>query len=703
MQNLQYLLDKLRRARERHGRKFYIPEVWNCFDYQRGAVDEARPGELLVDAYDFYATCIEQYFLPLSKGKSANTGRAPGGTLHLREELYKNVIYSMFPRTFTAWNHGNDGKVYPGTFLKALGLLPYLKSLGVNLVYLLPAFKVSAKYKKGEFGSPYAIKNLYQLDHTLHDDLLGEWNQELLNAEFAAFIEGCHLLEIKVLVDFVFRTVSRDNDLLLEHPDWFYWIRLKDSDTFSPPVVRQVKKLTTLQDKTLKFLYTCEGIDDYLRKFTYSPKDMDPVKWERVVAEQRRSGGNILDLIEREFGLTTAPGFSDVLNDPQPPWIDVTYLRFYSDHHEQVRSYLPKEQPPYVLQDVACLNLYQGNEPNEQLWEYVVGVIPYYQRKFGIDGARIDMGHALPPALNKAIITRVKAENPDFILWSEEFDTKRSQVALEDGFDFITGDLWHVYKDVEKPGFCRRLFSTVDGSALPVIGALETADTPRAALVYHDLKKIEFLVMLNYFIPNSVPFINNGLELLEVQPMNLGLDNTEAGRFVLAPEDPMYGKLAFFDNYRLHWLGKDRFWMEDLLKKALVLRERFEDLLKKEFLVSTPRSRGIGRGINRKKLVFLHYHQDRPVHAHGQVSDLLFFGNRDFRRRTQVNLRRLIMQEYRISPDELRVVYDGGEVSDRSLGGRLSLLLNPGAVLILYKEFQHNPLDEPRTDQNRCG
>ena len=37
-------------------------------------------------------------------------------------------------------------------------------------------------------------------------------------------------------------------------------------------------------------------------------------------------------------------------------------------------------------------------------------------------------------------------------------------------------------------------------------------------------------------MPNAVPFINSGQELLEVQPMNLGLDNSEDGRFVLAAQ-----------------------------------------------------------------------------------------------------------------------------------------------------------------------
>lgn len=682
MQNLQYIMARLRRVRSMCAKKrmIYIPEAWNCFAYQRGVVDQERPGELLVDAYDFYETCLEEFFFPRSKEAGSHAGPAPGENPCLSGELYKNVIYSMFPRTFTAWNHGRDGKVYPGTLLKALGLLPYLKGLGVNLVYLLPVFEVSSKYKKGELGGPYAIKNLYRLDQTLHDDLLGELSTELLAAEFGAFIEGCHLLGIKVLVDFVFRTVSRDNDLLLEHPDWFYWIRLKDQDTFGPPMVEKVKKLATLEEKTLELLYTCKGIGDYLRKFTYSPKVVDPEKWERVLAEQRRSGENILDLIEREFGLTTVPGFSDVLNDPQPPWVDVTYLRFYHDIHEKVRGYLPKEQPPYVLQDVACLNLFQGNEPNEQLWAYVAGVIPYYQEKFGIDGARIDMGHALPPALNKAIISRVKEKNPDFILWSEEFNAERSRAALEEGFHFITGDLWHVFKDVEQPRFGRRLFSTVLGSALPVTGALETADTPRAALVYREQKKIEFLVMLNCFIPNSVPFINNGLELLEVQPMNLGLDNTEAGRFVLEPEDPMYGKLAFFDNYRLHWLSNERGWMEELLRKALRLRRNFEELIRKELLVSK-------FAPNRARAVmFLHYHQGSfDDSVAGQVSDLFFLGNRDFHHQVRIDLRRLIKEECGIDLNQLRIIYHQGEVLDVGWSGDSSLSLNPGAVMLLYK------------------
>ena len=130
---------------------------------------------------------------------------------------------------------------------------------------------------------------------------------------------------------------------------------------------------------------------------------------------------NPLTLIEEEFGVTTVPGFSDVIGDPQPPWEDVTYLRSYFDHHPQARKYITPEQPPYFLQDIARLNHYPGEVPNQELWEYITNIIPYYREKFGIDGARIDMGHALPAALNRAIIAKARAGRADFILWSRVY------------------------------------------------------------------------------------------------------------------------------------------------------------------------------------------------------------------------------------------------------------------------------------------
>ena len=54
-------------------------------------------------------------------------------------------------------------------------------------------------------------------------------------------------------------------------------------------------------------------------------------------------------------------------------------------------------------------------------------------------------------------------------------------------------------------------------------------------------------------LPQSVCLLNSGMCIGEVQPMNLGLGKSEKGRYALHDDDPMQGRLAFFDVYRMHW------------------------------------------------------------------------------------------------------------------------------------------------------
>jgi len=50
---------------------------------------------------------------------------------------------------------------------------------------------------------------------------------------------------------------------------------------------------------------------------------------------------------------------------------------------------------------------------------------------------------------------------------------------------------------------------------------------------------------MSAFLPNSYFVVNAGLELLEKQPMNLGLDATLDDKWVLPRDDEFYGKLSF--------------------------------------------------------------------------------------------------------------------------------------------------------------
>src|SRR5690554_6952958 len=200
--------------------------------------------------------------------------------------------------------------------------------------------------------------------------------------------------------------------------------------------------------------------------------------------------------------------------------------------------------------------------------------------------------------------------------------------------------------------------------------------------------------------------------------MNLGLENTEEGRFVLDETDPLYGKLAFFDRYRLHWLNPDRAWMEGLLTKAACLRGRFIETLaaKDNFLPECSRAK------ERKLLFFCYRHRLQAgkqeeekqgrgeeqvqeeggaqelqtegqwhVQDEGNEQGLLFFlANKDQQHSVEVNFGDLLAGD----PDaraqvpreiqNVRVVYAGGGERDEEWPAGETRTLTPGEVVIGY-------------------
>ena len=134
-------------------------------------------------------------------------------------------------------------------------------------------------------------------------------------------------------------------------------------------------------------------MQDHLAKFRHAPDLTEPQRWRNFAARAReKPPRDLMAAIAREFGVITPPGFSDVINDGQPPWSDVTFLRMYRDHPAAAVKHLsdPDGQPPYVLFDVIKSGLFPGRRPNAALWKALAGILPHYQR-FGVDGARIDM------------------------------------------------------------------------------------------------------------------------------------------------------------------------------------------------------------------------------------------------------------------------------------------------------------------------
>jgi starch synthase (maltosyl-transferring) len=664
MKHLQGIIDLLEKRGKYSDKNYWVPKSWNVFAYEDYATDRSRVGEIKVNPYAFIKKAIS-FIMDLDRGNT-------GGELHALKGLVdfnKSVVYSMLPRMFTAWNH-YDTKIVSGSFLKGILLLPYLKALNVNIIYLLPVFKYSDVNKKGELGSPYAIKDIYAISPDLHDELLGEESQ--VEFEFKAFVEACHLLGIRVMVDFVFRTMARDSDWIVDHPDWFYWIHKEFEKDFAPPFIENFKKPKPVNQSNIKDIYESNELGNFLKKFTFSPEKIDSEKWESVLLRHKKTGENILSLIEEEFNMTTVPGFSDVINDEQPPWTDVTYLKIFFDLHETAQAYVQEDQPPYVLYDIAKASVGKGKEPNRELWDLLIDVIPYFQRKFGIDGARIDMGHALPEILNEEMIKKIKAENSDFLLWSEEFNPENSHVPQKSGFQFMTGGLWETYPTIENPGFYQRLTKDLLRAKIPISAALESPDTPRAAWVYEGKESIALMVVINALIPNAVSFINNGFELMEKQPMNLGLGNTIEGRFVLPKEDPMYGRLAFFDAYRLHWTNDENQFMEALLLDLAVIKERYRYFIHVKYFKDI-------EWLNRNSPIL------PLLYLNEEGAGIMFLANRTKNDRVEVVVKDYLPQGFDCK--RLKLIYQEGEFFDKPFSDQTRFFLTKKAYIIL--EINH--------------
>ncbi len=579
---LTKLYEKLSAHKAPYPQNYTIPEQWVRFEYKGKEARQTPSGEWLVDPYAFYPALIKQVFLKKAKKTKDYTKSIAINHPPKRKKsdlpgdwLKEASIYSSLLRTSGAWDHDRDGVLSDqnihglketGTFLKMIALLPHLAYMGLDTLYLLPITKFSLKDKKGDLGSPYGVANFFALDENLADPLCK--GKLTLNEQFQALVEAAHILGIRVMIDIIPRTNAVDNDLIKEHPDWFYWIKADQFNEYKIPAVEGVPPVTQPRVEDFPLMYQAPEVLKHLSLFSYDPKTLDSKKWEAI-----KDRDDLADAIEETFNLKIAPAFSDHINDPQPPWTDITFFRMYLDHPIEAKPFLPHQDlPPYILFDTIKSNLYPGEKPNMALWETLSDIIPYYQNTFGIDGARIDMGHALPHPLVKMILDKARTIDPDFAFIAEELNPKYAKAAREAGYNIIISNGFIMQPRIWE-GKARRFYEQSRTLEAPVFAGAETHDTPRIVSRDGGETLAKTLTVLNHFMPNGVPFINAGVEFYEPQPMNIGLDATEDDLYRLPKDDPFYGKLALFDRYQLHYMHPRRHEIPNILNFLTPLRK----------------------------------------------------------------------------------------------------------------------------------
>ncbi|MDY3196266.1 MAG: alpha-amylase family glycosyl hydrolase [Paracholeplasma sp.] len=573
---------------------YAIPDLFNLFGHN--PITRLKNGEQLVNPFDYLIDLIDHVLLdkyealPVQSLSSIrNEHHKFGG-----DWIIKSTVYSMMIRTSSAWDHDRNGyidenNVYhlkeTGTFLKTLMLLPMLKKMGVDTIYLLPISKFSLKNKKGELGSPYGVSNFFELDSSLSDPMIE--NDLSLDEQFQVLVEAIHTLGMRVMIDIIPRTNATENDLIIDHPDWFYWIKSADMPKYKPPYVHELlEKTVSPVSKYMPTVYQSKEVLDHISLFQFDPKTQDKELWKKLEKEYRKNRGSILELIDTYYGLTIAPAFSDHINDIQPPWTDVTFFRMYLDHPRDNQQYLTDQNiPPYILFDTIKSNLYPGNKPNTALWDTLANIIPHYQKTYGIDGARIDMGHALPKELVEQIISTARKIDPDFAFIAEELNPDNAKTARPMGYNMIIGNGFSMEHKVFEGNLHRFMYESVLLDC-PVFACGETHDTPRLAARDGGQNLSKFLTVMNMFMPNGVPFINSGQEVYERQPMNTGIDPRPNELYMLDSSDPYYMKLALFDKFAIHYLNHMSKDILDNLSKVSPIRQAYLDVItnKKNYL-----------------------------------------------------------------------------------------------------------------------
>ena len=564
---------------------YVVPDMWNAWGYLGKELRKLPSHELLVNPYSFYSSLISQYILPnkkpdidylqsLSKIKSEekNTNSTGG------DWVRKSVVYSAMIRTSSAWDHDRsfsldisnlDGLKETGTFVKTLALLPLLKKMGVDTLYLLPLSRFSLKDKKGELGSPYGVASFLDLDPNLKETLTN--NSMTLEEEFQALIEACHILNIRVIIDIIPRTNAVENDLIIDHPDWFYWIKADEANLFKVPVVKEFENTLSPSPQYMDKVYACEDVKRHIKMFQFDPKTQNPELFKKI----KSTSSDFIEDIKKYFNLTIAPAFSDHINDTQPPWTDVTFFRMFMDHPKETRKYLKDQNtPPYILFDTIKSNLFPGDIPNLKLWDTLKSIIPFYQKIYGIDGARIDMGHALPNELLKMIISEARLIDEDFAFIAEELNPDNAATAKAAGYNIIIGNGFIMEPRIWEKKLHKFVYGAKD-IALPMFACAETHDTPRIAGREGARVLSRMITILNMMLPNLVPFINSGQEVYEIQPMNTGIDCNSDDLYKLPIDDLYYGKLALFDKYAIHYLNQNHWEIVDHLDGVKNIRNEW--------------------------------------------------------------------------------------------------------------------------------
>lgn len=197
-----------------------------------------------------------------------------------REWVRDGVIYEIFPRVFST----------QGNFNGVTARLDDLKSLGVNILWLMPIHPVGRERAKGTIGSPYAVKDYYAINPDYGT-----------KADLQRLIAEAHRRGMKVIIDIVANHTAWDS-VLMQTPD--YYTHDPKTGQIIPPVPDWADVADLNYDNPQLRAYMTEMLKFWLREydldgFRCDVAGMVPTDfWEHARAELEKIKPDIVMLAE---------------------------------------------------------------------------------------------------------------------------------------------------------------------------------------------------------------------------------------------------------------------------------------------------------------------------------------------------------------------------------------------------------------------
>lgn len=621
MKYIQKLYNGLQDEEKLHRNEIFnyaIPESWNFYGFPQ--TKAIRSKELLVNPYSFYAFTLT-HILKDEK----NQWKKPIACSHpiatKGKWLKRASIYSLMIRTASAWDHDRDDRLGHdnlyhladnGTFLKSILLLPLLLRMGINTIILHQPFTLGPTQTPHDYAAKEAVIHFQEIDEQLADSLVPEMNAK---EQCIAFIEACHMMGIRVILEYCPGKSARDNKYVKNHPEWFYWIDVESEPQYHAPTCFALGQNTLPHTYTLKDFYRSEDVSHHIQKFRTAPS-----------AERNET----LSQHEKSSGITIAPAISDQINAQIPADKDSTIFRFYEDFHTHVPNDLKQKGIPFLTQDTVRCDLHPGHKPQTALWTMVNENIAWYQNELGIDGIYLSKPYLLPEQLVKQFVKTARTNHKHFAMIAEEAKIENSAFWLDKGYDAISGNSGYEESDIWNFKFHTFAYR-LKGNPCPMLAASEFFDSRRISCLEHGKTLANMLSVMNQFLPNGIPMLMNGIESYEVQPMQLSEYGDSKYMYSLDRSDPRYLKQAYRDQYYFNYRANDVMVLPNLMEQTNNIRKKYIDAISNDeacipVWFDSPRDYGIGFTFileDKALMVVCNTNINKSVHLHIHTENMI--------------------------------------------------------------------------------